>query len=76
VAIYRVGPSGATVVGSDGRPRDRLAPGDVVVPGVIESAEQFRDYVATMPIGAPAPEGAGAQRYRDKLIRPDRGPTA
>lgn len=39
MAIYRVGPDGATVFDSEGREIGRLSPGQVVIGGTIEAAE-------------------------------------
>lgn len=72
MTTYRVGDDGASVFDADGRLLARLTPGTVVVPGTIEATVEPR-----------TAEQEGSQEhptrrrgYDDKMIRPDRGPTA
>lgn len=46
MAIYRVGPAGATVFDAEGREIGHLSPGQIVIGGTIEAAEPStaRDY--------------------------------
>jgi len=69
MALYRVGASGATVVAPDGTPLTRLEPGSVVVPGRIETPEDYADYIATMLIGTPH---LPPPTYDDKVVKPKR----
>jgi hypothetical protein len=70
VTVYRVGEQGATVWSSDGRLLGSLPAGVTIVPAV--EGDDSR---------APAaddtdPEAERLRRYQDKVIRPERGPTA
>jgi hypothetical protein len=68
MATYHVGPQGASVFDEHGRVVGVLRPGDVVVPGTLESAgspaDRYRD------------EHRPSARYDDKVVRPSRGPAA
>ncbi|MFL5688713.1 MAG: hypothetical protein ACJ77I_06960 [Chloroflexota bacterium] len=59
MTIYRVGPAGATVFNEDGRPVVKLAPGQVVVPGIADAATTAYER-ATKRV----------RSYDDKAIRP------
>ncbi len=64
MALYRVGNAGATVVGTDGALKGRLAPGDLVVPGVLETPGAVVAYLGReiMPAEPPRqPDGPEEQ---------------
>lgn len=63
MATYRVGPEGATVFTSDGKPLRKLAPGQVVVAGLIE----MRGSLAAQHAENERRRVAG---YADKRLRP------
>lgn len=72
--IYRVGADGATVVASDGRVVQRLRPGLVIVPGMLD--DQAARAVVGCPEGPlPSPridDGERVVGYETKPIRPRR----
>lgn len=72
MTVYRVGPEGATVLAADGRVIQRLRPGHVVVPGIVQSGER-----PPLPDGPPPTDAAPVPRrrrpraaYATKPIRP------
>jgi hypothetical protein len=70
VTVYRVGEQGATVWSSDGRLLGSLPGGVTIVPAV-------EDATPSVPAADPTdPEAERLRRYQDKVIRPERGPTA
>jgi hypothetical protein len=65
MATWRVGEAGATIFDPDGRPTGRLAPGQVVVPGHVDTPGSLAQQHAHI---------AARRGYDDKVIRPDQGP--
>lgn len=70
MTAYRVGEHGATVWSSDGRLLGSLPAGVTIVPAVEGTPPRPPTAVAIDP------EAERLRRYRDKVIRPERGPTA
>jgi hypothetical protein len=68
MAVYRVGDDGASVFDEHGRLVARLRPGAAVVPGTAEQTIAERTPEQAYPTVHPS--------YADKVIRPERGPTA